>query len=309
MKKEKNVVLIAIVVITTTMLMFLTVNTASADSGNDLPKDYYDNTLKTGGGPPESIMVYDGFKAVNKPLDEPIMTPDDVLDKILKEKYEKNGETEIGVVKISPTDLAVWMAVESEKTGRIERDLVYLDTDGDGKPEELAAQFYPMAFDYPDRNTKDFVKPIEDHFKKTTGDYYLINPFEEPKESLGNFYDYVYIEDPDKSTILMHEEERKDDRGRKLDNVTVPDEIPWYEAVGKTPRELGLDKYDRQNNKPDSISSEDGIIMQDTKLPDERQGDDSKTDDGTDTPGFRGIATLGAVGMVAYLATKYRKNK
>ncbi len=278
-----------------------------ASSGNELPLDCYDATLEIvgSGSDPESIMEYDGFKTQNKPLDEPIMTPDDVTDMILKEVYEKNGRTGIGIIKISPTDLAVWMAVEGEKTSRIDDELVYLDTDNDGKPEELAAMFW---YGYNRRCAEGFEAPIKDHFKKphSGSSNYLVNPFEVPKESLGNLYDFIYMENPDKITVMTHEVERVDDHGRKLDNATVADSIYWKDAVGKTPRELGLDKYDKYVSNPTppdddtTTHSDDDAITPDN--------DDTDEPMNNEVPGFE-FATLGAAGMAAYLAAKYRKRE
>ncbi|MCK4428817.1 MAG: hypothetical protein KAU95_00455, partial [Candidatus Aenigmarchaeota archaeon] len=218
---------------------------ADSEDKYGIPEDWYDDSLEkieccTEFG---NIMeTHDGFKVLNKPLDEPIMTPDYITKMLegISRPDEKFG-TRFGVLKISPTDLAVWMALASERPRylttnneaiyTIESELVYIDIDGDGKPEELSAQHHPWGGNTASRDEKY----LEGHFKKTSEGEYLMNPFE-AKKNLGldkrdskyltPLDRLVYIENPDKITI-------------------IPDKsIQWYEAIGKTPRELGLDKYD-----------------------------------------------------------------
>ena len=103
-------------------------------------------------------MDFFDFKAVDKPLNEPIKYPDEIT-KSIRDNYEKRGTI---TVKVSPTDFAVWIGVGSEKTKLIKFYLVYLDTDGDGKPEELAA-----LYNYPYKESLAFedFSSISGHYK------------------------------------------------------------------------------------------------------------------------------------------------
>lgn len=209
------------------------VNVASASSADNI-EDAYDDTIESLGTTPLQGMDFFDFKAVDKPLNEPIKYPDEIT-KSIRDNYEKRGTT---TVKVSPTDFAVWIGVSSEKTGLIESYLVYLDTDGDGKPEELAALYnYP----YKESLFSSDCSSIKGHYKFVPGGYLLmygkdiyhgdfgvvINPFDIPKEEMGSLHKMLYIENPDKIQVL-------------------PDKtIPWKNAIGKTPAELGLDKDDR----------------------------------------------------------------
>ena len=232
-------------------------------------------------GPPNptDILNYcDGFKAVDKHLNELIKDPDDIT-KMLEDKSrsdEKLG-TRFGKVKISPTDFAVWMSTASAESKLVKPYLVYLDTDGDNKPEELAA-----VYNYPYKDTLFFddFSNIEGHYKFIPYGYVkdqyggfgvVINPFDAP-EDLGYTHKLVYIENPDKIQVL-------------------PDKtIPWKDAIGKTPRELGLDKYDRFVSKtpeaPDEVPTGEEV---------------------TPTPGFEvGFAIAGLL-AVAYVLRRRKK--
>ena len=257
------------------------ISVASATSLDDLPEDYYDDTIEGMGCDPDpaSIMGYDDIKALDKPLNEPVKIPDEITDMVKGKVYIDNGKTKVSTIKISPTDLAVWMSVASTETKLIKPYLVYLDTDGDGKPEELAA-----LYNYPYKESLAFedFSSIEGHYKLVPsghvpdpyGDFgYVINPFDTFKgtpEGLDEYWEstakLIYIKNPDEIQVL-------------------PDKIiPWYEAVGKTPKELGLDKYDRFVSKtpetPDEVPTGEEV---------------------TPTPGFEVLFAIAGLLAVAYV--------
>ena len=259
------------------------VASASPDSGSEIPEDYYDETAEAIWGNPAGIMDWGGgIKAIDKSLNEPVKIPDEITERIIKDNTNIHGKKDVKTIKISPTDFAVWLGATSE-TGWVKPYLVYLDTDGDNKPEELAALYnYPYAKWYAAEHLEP---PLKGHFIDVTGyGTYLINPFEIPKEDMGSTHKLVYIKNPDKISVMMHEEEVIDQWGKKKGNITLPDKILWHEAIGKTPAELGLDKYDRFVSKipeaPDEVPTGEEV---------------------TPTPGFEvGFAIAGLL-AVAYV--------
>ena len=261
------------------------VDIASASSTSELPENYYDETAELLEIDPQDIMGWEDIKAVDKPLNEPVNIPDEITDMVMEKVYIDKGKTSVGTIKISPTDFAVWMGVASTETKLIKPYLVYLDTDGDNKPEELAVLYnYPykesLAFD-------DF-SSIESHYKFVPsghvpdpyGDFgFVINPFDTFKETPEGLDEYwestaklIYIKNPDKIQVL-------------------PDKIiPWKDAIGKTPRELGLDEYDR-------------FVSKTPEAPDEAPTGEEVTP----TPGFEvGFAVAGLL-AVAYVLRRRKK--
>ena len=244
----------------------------------EIPKDYYDETAEgMGCTNPASVMGYDSIKAIDKSLNEPIKIPDEITDMVMKRVYIDKGKTRVGTIKISPTDFAVWMGVASAESKLIKPYLVYLDVDGDGRPEQLAAIYnYPYA----DWVAADEFEPqLEGHFIKARGGY-VINPFDTQKE-LGDVHNLIYIENPDKIQVL-------------------PDKtIPWKDAIGKTPAEIGLDKDDRgifgrtpsQTSSPAQTAPPSGI----------------PTGEENGIPGFEAIFAIVGLLAVAYILRRLNK--
>jgi hypothetical protein len=269
-----SLVFVSLIIIAMPLAGVGDVNTASAtsDDGPGIPEDYYAKTLKwleqTTSGP------MDFFESEDESLNEIIKTPDEIT-KMLEKISEPYEEIE-GKVKASPTAVAVWLTALSTKK-LVKPYLVFLDVDGDGKPEQLAA-----IYNYPYTDTVaavEFEPQLEGHFKKMPYKYvdadkdfgYVINPFEMPEKNLGNICELVYIKNPDRIKILPKK------------TITVD------ELKGKTPRELGLDKYDRFVSKtpgaPDEVPTGEEV---------------------TPTPGFEVLFAIAELLVVAYI---FRKRK
>ena len=266
------------------------VNVASASSLDypgveDDPCDDTKYLFHYGPPNPTDILNYcDGFKAVDKPLNEPIKAPDDIT-KMLEDKSRVDEKLGIrfGKVKVSPTALAVWFSTGSTETKLIKPYLVYLDTDGDGKPEELAA-----LYNYPYKDTLFFdeFSDIKGHYKFIPYGYVetdfgvVINPFDVPKEDGSSVKKLIYIENPDKIYVL-------------LDKT-----INWKDAIGKTPKELGLDKYDRGifGRTPSQTSS-----------PAETTPSEVPKGEEKGIPGFEALFAIMGLLAVAYTLRRRRK--
>ena len=283
---------------------------AVSDSGADIPEDWYDETQDwfSGNAAGSFIEYSEGYGKINKPLGEQIKTPDEIMS-LIKENMNYEKEV-IEFTEISPTDFATWIAVASEnevygEQPMIRSHLIPISTDTDPEPEELAAIcFFPYS-GFAD------LSPIENHLVGTGNVYdedgnkmsgYLVNPFDIPKnpETYSNTQKLLYWENPEMV--------------KPADKV-----IYWKNAVGKTPAELGLDKYDKptaadrkayeakQDEKLYERLVEQGISEESAK----KMVEDMRTDTAAKedkTPGFVGTLGLGAIGMAAYLDGKY-KNK
>ncbi len=272
------------------------IGVASAQEDTEIPKDWYDETVEWWVREPighimggyESYgnkLAISDFKSIKKPLDEPIKKPDEIneeLEELIKNIVEKKiDETNHWMqikLSISPTDFAVYLAAAKDPWATVRNKLVYLDVDGDGKPEELAALY---QYSYNDRIAAMELYPgIEGHYIKIRTGFrdHLINPYD-TKEGLGPAQNLIYIENTEEIRI-------------------IPDKtINWKDAVGKTPAEVGLDKDDR------------GIFG---RPPDKSQTPEPDTTEEIPTGGEKGIPGFEAIFAVAgLLAVAYilRKKK
>ena len=246
----------------------------------EIPKDYYDETAEALSPTPLEGWGWLDFKAVNKPLNEPIKIPDEITKSII-DNYEKK---KINTLKISPTDFAVYISVGSTESKSVKPYLVYLDTDGDDKPEELAA-----VYNYPYKDTLFFdeFSNIEGHYKFIPYGYVknqyggfgvVINPFD-ALENLGGVHKLIYIENPDEVRI-------------------IDKTIPWKDAIGKTPAELGLDKDDKEifGRTPSQTSS-----------PAETTPSEVPTGEEKGIPGFEAIFSITGLLAVTYVLRRRDK--
>ena len=204
------------------------VASASSDDGSGIQEEYYAKTIEWFEQTTSGTM--DFFEYEEESLNEIIKSPDE-MTKMLEEISEPYEEIE-GKVKASPTEVAIWLTALSTKK-LVKPYLVYVDTDGDGKPEELAA-----LYNYPYKESLAFedFSSIGGHYKLVPsghvpdpyGDFgFVINPFEMPEKNLGNICELVYIKNPDEISIIPKK------------TITID------EVIGKTPAEIGLDKDDR----------------------------------------------------------------
>ena len=315
---------------------------AVSDSGADIPEDWYDETVDLLDFNVPSIVEWKGgFNKINQQLDKPVKTPDEVMGIVKENIYtDISGKRDIHTIKITPTDFAAWFAVASEEELIVSPYLMYLNTDLDPEPEELCAMMnirgtliHTGTNLDPIRNHVIGVSHYKDYLKKTPVKYttqdgteiswdddmaypdYLANPFDVPEnpETYTNLQKLVYWKNP---------EEVK----------TTNKVIHWKNAVGKTPTELGLDKYDKPTSaereayeaelREEQIeryiqmgaskeSAEDMVEhFEISKELEEKQiHEEHKAMAEEDkTPGFVGTLGLGAIGMAAYLGRKY-KNK
>ncbi len=246
---------------------------------------------------PESFIEFvDGFKSIDKPLDEPIKTPDDIM-KMLEDKkrYDNEfGKYRYGEIEVAPTDLAVWIAagfeVDAKELSRgIKVDtgvpfgifqvvegqsrLLYVDIDNDNKPEVLmpAIDLVPTSPKAPWEKDPPNSMPR------------LCTP---RMEGLHGQHQYCVLDaftNYSRPGINIRPLEKLlyTNRSWKI----IPDDgnytIGWKEVIGKTPAEIGLDADDRK--------------VFDFTTPKE-------------TPGFE-LATLGAAGLAAYFAAKRKIRK
>ena len=231
------------------------VASATSDNGADIPEDWYDDTADSLGLNIQSIMDWKGgFERQERPLDQPIKTPDETMDLIKENIYvEISGKRDISTIRITSTDFAAWMAVASEnevygEQPMIRSHLIPISTDTDPEPEELAAICYFPYYGFAD------LSPIENHLVSTGDIYdedgnkmsgYLVNPFDIPEnsESYSDIQKLLYWRNPE------------------LINI-AGEPIYWKDVIGKTPKELGLDKYD----KPTASEKRAYKAKQDEKL-------------------------------------------
>jgi len=299
------------------------VASAASDSGADIPEDWYDETQDWffADDPSDFMGFSEGYKNIDKSLDEPIKHPDEIMN-LVKNNINYKKEV-IEITKVPKSDLAAWMAVASEnevygEQPMIRSHLIPISTDTDPEPEELAAICYFPYYGFAD------LSPIENHLVSTGDIYdeggnkmsgYLVNPFDIPEnsESYSDIQKLLYWKNPE------------------LINI-AGEPIYWKDAIGKTPKELGLDKYD----KPTASEKRAYKAKQDEKLYEqlveqgigeelaEKMVKDMRTDTTTEekaiqkghkemakenkTPGFTSAVSLSALGVVAYLGRKY-KNK
>ena len=223
------------------------VASATSDNGADIPEDWYDETVDVLSPLSFDSRTMMAFKEVSKPLDEPIKIPDATTQYVM-ENYKKGTP-----IKIPSADFATWITVLSEyeiygEQPMIRSHLIPISTDTDPEPEELAAICYFPYYGFAD------LSPIENHLVSTGDIYdedgnkmsgYLVNPFDIPEnsESYSNTQKLLYWKNPE------------------LINI-AGEPIYWKDAIGKTPKELGLDKYD----KPTASEKRAYKAKQDEKL-------------------------------------------
>ena len=281
------------------LLLACLVGTAQAGAKDTkIPKDWYDETIEAWDiDPIEHIMggyesygdvaAISDFKPIKKPLDESIKKPDEINEELIKSfVMKKIDETNYwGQIKlsISPTDFAVYLAAAKDPWATVGNKLVYLDVDGDKKPEVLWAVYhYPYASWYAAEHL--YPKLEEGHYIHLGSEEFFINPFD-VKDDLGPLPNLLYIEDPSKIAI-----------------VPGPDgeeEIDWWKAVGKTPRELGLDEYDREifGRTPSQTSSAAQTAPPSGIPTGEEKG----------IPGFEAIFAVAGLLGVAYIFRRQNK--
>jgi len=270
---------------------------AVSDSGSDIPEDWYDNTLNIIS--PSALrggyVMY--FEEISKSLNEPIKIPDATTQNIM-ENYKKGTP-----IKISSADIAPWTAVMSEKTPAVCPYVALVDTDGNEKPDTLYAMYLGQREDGKLTSTAGVPREFYDlegnkiDFKGNPD--YLINPFDTLGSDESNIANLLYFKDP--SMINFGDK---------------PTAIHWKDAIGKTPKELGLDEY----NKPTAADRKAYEARQDEKLYEqlveqgigeesaEKMVKDMKTDtatgkDKTNPLVYLVPAGFGAAGVI-YLATK-----
>ncbi len=216
-----------------------------------------------------------GFGEAPLDLDKPIPTPDKInlfimnnmyeTKSLLKEDYQDDGILEKGKIHLPETYLTIWGAsYNNHHMKHVQPDLVYLDTDGDGEPEQLGLVKLTT------HRTEDnpLTKILEGHFrfayqseeincrKEVIGSMqnYLINlqetqpEFEKLKRELPTeetshiqYASHLYIDNPEKVIILGAED--------GYPPVSFRDFYSFNNKSDITPRELGL----TEDNSNESI--------------------------------------------------------
>lgn len=242
------------------------------------------------------------FKAVDKPIDEPILEPMEIekrlwgdidtlwMDKYLRQDkhlngavwYDEEGCAHYGTFKISDIDAAVWMDKHWDIAGgerESARQLYPIDTDGDGLPEILMCGLN----DYYLRNTD--LGLIKDNIVRCNDGYYLLDLFHKPKnEDVPGMLKLLYT-NPDWKIVPLKGE----------DTVEA---LNWDDLVGKTPAEIGLDKDDRGLfGRTPSQTSSPAQTTSPSEIP---------TGEEKEIPGFEAVFAIAGLLAVAYI---FRRRK
>ena len=260
---------------------------------------------------------YHSFKPLSKSINEPIKFPDEITEQMYNSAKDEPGlffygqtnaigwnkDTTYSPIKVSKSDLATWMAVASEETVAVCPYVACVDTDGNEKPDTLFAMYLGQIEDGKLISCVGVPKEFYDLDGKKIdfkGDPdYLINPFDTLGSDYSNIQNLLYFKDP----FMINFGDR-------------PTAIYWKDAIGKTPKELGLDKYD----KPTTSEKRAYKAKQDEKLYEqlveqgigeelaEKMVKDMRTDTATEKNKTNPLvyivpAGLGAAG-IAYFATR-----
>ncbi|HIE41244.1 MAG TPA: hypothetical protein EYP80_01115 [Candidatus Aenigmarchaeota archaeon] len=232
---------------------------------------------------------FDGFNKIEKDINEPIRDPDEITNELIRKTYRtaKHGMYILAhrSIDVSPTDFAVWLALSSKKTVTILPYLVYVDTDGDGKPEELAALYCPHA-GFEEKRLKEIKEHLKPWPEANYSDYpgfynYCVNPFDWKKAENNKKFDplqkLLYWENPGSVNVLI----KSPKNNKEFEKTTIYPE----ECIGKTPAEIRLDKYDFKSEYGKTPSSKPYIKEYSQKA--------------EEVPGFEIFAGLAGLGLAA----------
>jgi len=186
--------------------------------------------------PSDFIMYCDGFNAIDKSIQEPINSPDEVMKLLANNvRFDEKQRTFIGETDVAPTDLAVWMAVGFASLGQ--GRLAFVDVDDDGRPEILTA----TLIKHPDGNG-NFVSYPSGWVPVNAYKAYVLDPFNIPER-------YLYAPDElmftNESWKIIPQNNESGIEQFTLSSL-INNTIDWKDVVGKTPEEIGLDVDDRK---------------------------------------------------------------
>jgi PGF-CTERM protein len=286
MKKPKkmgivvfSLVFVSLIIIAIPLAGISAINTASATLGDNIRWDKVKGYEYANEWDSYNILKYgDEFGFVDKPLDELIRPPEEINEEFFMKYFwwDKEGNAHYKDFKIAPSDWAVWgAALPGSELKAPNRPIIPVDTDKDGKPEILM----PAVTDYMLRNTD--LGPVRDNLvycTLPTGEksikyktYYILDPSHKLKDE--NIQGIINLLYSDKNWKPAH-----------LKGKDVVEPLYWKDIVGKTPRELGLDKYDRFVSKtpetPDEVPTGEEV---------------------TPTPGFEVLFAIAGLLAVAYV--------